>query len=130
MTTRAIGYLVALFPKDKNFMSRHKIDHKAFEIAVGWDRALNTFFAIVDEYDNESEDELPLVWLGTTVGEYSNAGEFLAILTTKLEPLGLASLVPQSLLSTLVQDQTVEGYGYEERPEVLRALVRPQSDRK
>lgn len=130
MTTRATGYLVALFPKDKNFMSRHKIDHKAFDIAVGWDRALNTFFAIVDEYDSESEEELPLVWLGTTVGEYPNASEVLAVLTTKLEPLGLAGLVPQSLLSTLMQDQTVEGYGYEDRPKVLRALVRSQSDNK
>ena len=130
MTTRATGYLVALFPKDNNFMSRHKIDHKTFDIAVGWDRALNTFFAIVDEYDSESEEALPLVWLGTTVGEYSDAREFLAMLTAKLEPLGLAALVSQSLLSTLMQDQTVEGYGYEERPEVLRALVRPQSDNK
>lgn len=107
-------------------MSRYKIDHEQLDIAVGWDRALNTFFAIVVravEYESDQEDDSPILWLGTTMNEYSDAKEFLAILAAKLEPLELTTVLPQSLLTTLMQDQTVEGSGFEERPKIVRAVV-------
>jgi hypothetical protein len=53
-------------------MSRHKIEPfaKRFEVTVGWDRPMNTFFAQVEDREVTDEDSDPvIVWVGTSHSE-------------------------------------------------------------
>jgi hypothetical protein len=53
-------------------MSRHEIESfaKRYEVAVGWDRPLNTYFAQVKDLEDTDEDSDPLiVWVGTSYSE-------------------------------------------------------------
>lgn len=53
-------------------MSRHQIEPfvKRYEVTVGWDRPLNTYFAQVEDLEPTDEDSDPLiVWVGTSYSE-------------------------------------------------------------
>jgi hypothetical protein len=63
-------------------VSRHSIATKdaAFEVAVGWDNALSTYFAIVERRtDNADDDDDPVIlWLGCKPRECPRAEDMVA----------------------------------------------------
>lgn len=53
-------------------MSRHELEPfaKRYEVTVGWDRPLNTYFAQVKDLQVTDEDDDPvIVWVGTSYSE-------------------------------------------------------------
>lgn len=52
-------------------MSRHDVESRdpRFQITVGWDNPLNTYFAQVEDTEAEDEDDPVVVWVGTSHGE-------------------------------------------------------------
>jgi hypothetical protein len=53
-------------------MSRHELEPfaKRYEVTVGWDRPLNTFFAQVKDLQvTDEEDDPVIVWVGTSYSE-------------------------------------------------------------
>lgn len=55
-------------------MSRYKIDSTKYFIAVGYDQALRTFFAVVEDPDLP-EEEYILLWVGTTYDEINSVSQ-------------------------------------------------------
>ncbi|MEO0684368.1 MAG: hypothetical protein AAFY76_04785, partial [Cyanobacteria bacterium J06649_11] len=64
-------------------MSQHIIKHQNYEIRLGWDAPLETYYASVVDLSDKVE-ELPVIWLGTSLNEYPEAGAFLDALNGKL----------------------------------------------
>ena len=66
-------------------MSRHSLPPRAdktglFEIVVGWDRALQTYFVIVfGPPADDTHDPAILLWRGSTIGELATPFEAIAI---------------------------------------------------
>lgn len=93
-------------------MSRHSLQPlpgrgSLYEIAIGWDRPLGTFFVIVfgapdDEPGNNAVEELPpLLWEGTAP----------AALATPEATIALASpyaFIPEGLAAQLAADREAE----------------------
>lgn len=87
------------------------------EIFVGWDRPLETYFATV--LQPGEEDDIVLVWLGTRIGEVSDASQILAA----IEPYADA---PDNLGAQLEEDRRAN-IGKPDSPHqaaVKRLLVR------
>ena len=81
-------------------MSRRQLKaREGFEVFVGWDPPLRTFFAQVYDLSIEDEDEQLLVWLGTSFRELESAGHTLTIIQTYTE----GEL--DSVLDALTEDQ-------------------------
>jgi antirestriction protein len=109
--------------KGKN-MSRHKIEHSQYEIAIGWDRALNTFFCTVSDPEAENDKEKMLIGMGTDVGEYQNARQFLEEVKQRITKHDIADIVfPDSFVERLKQEQRDEGEGFQERSSAIRKWV-------
>jgi hypothetical protein len=64
-------------------MSRHCIATEPFEIVVGWDTPLQTFFLEFFEVakDNDEEDKI-LLWLGTQPGELPTVADLESALAS------------------------------------------------
>lgn len=68
-------------------MGRITVQAKAgqnVQITVGWDRPLETYFATVLR-PGEDED-MVLVWIGTAIGEITNAANVIAAIAPYAEP--------------------------------------------
>jgi hypothetical protein len=83
-------------------MSRHEIEPfaKRFEVTVGWDRPMNTFFAQVEDRELTDEDSDPvIVWVGTSHSE---------ILQPEALQHHIARFVtiPQEIIDTLHADRS------------------------
>lgn len=91
-------------------MSRHELaslpEHQGISIAVGWDRPLSTYFAIVrtegDLVDEDGEEQDPfMVWIGTSYAEVDDP----AVVTDAVREF---AEVPERLLETLFADRDAE----------------------
>lgn len=75
-------------------MSRYSLkplSHRAdlFEVAVGWDAGLSTYFAIVFGAPEIACEPEVLLWRGRTFGEICAVGELIDIV------LGIAEVTPE-----------------------------------
>ncbi|MBE9117271.1 hypothetical protein IQ249_15325 [Lusitaniella coriacea LEGE 07157] len=105
-------------------MSKYQFNPQRYTITVGWDSPLNTFFATVCERGVENDFDEPTIWLGTQVGEYPNACQFLRVLRQQMNQIGITDTVwSHSFAQTLEQDQRCEGKGFKERPAEVRQFV-------
>ena len=100
-------------------MSRHSLTPRAdkaglFEIVVGWDRALQTYFIIVfGPPGDETQDPAILLWRGNVIGD----------LPTPFEALEIASCfadIPDRFAAQLEIDR-LAGSGAPDGPAQLRA---------
>lgn len=51
-----------------------------WEVVVGWDRPMATYFAQVHDLDSKSEEEGLVLWVGTQVGEIKTPEAFKELL--------------------------------------------------
>ncbi|MEM9805599.1 MAG: hypothetical protein AAF959_09995 [Cyanobacteria bacterium P01_D01_bin.56] len=65
-------------------MSRYQLPHNRYDIVVGWDRALETFFAIAADTEADSDSEEVIIWLGTTSHEFREVDLFLEAFVQEL----------------------------------------------
>lgn len=75
------------------------------EVAVGWDRPLATYFAIVsrkDEPGDEDDGHPVLLWLGTTYGEILDPASIIAAVAR-------FAILPDDLADRLAADRASEG---------------------
>jgi hypothetical protein len=84
-------------------VSRHDVPakHQAFEVTVGWDQPLSTYFAIVLRCDDDDDDPLddPVVlWLGGIPCEYPRAEDMIA-------PLMPYAELSEEMIAMLREDQ-------------------------
>jgi hypothetical protein len=104
-------------------MSRHILKHPHYEITLGWDAALETYFATVIALDNANEDE-PLIWIGTMLREYPELAAFLDRLVEALTTAGISGVeVPASLLKALAADRDREGRTFAEKSREIKRFV-------
>ena len=107
-------------------MSRHSLvplpEHGAiYEIAIGWDRALGTFFVIVfgtfdDDDSAPGGDELtPLLWEGAAPGALITPEATIAFAAPY-------AVIPDGLAALLAADRQAEG-GTVDRPAQRSALA-------
>lgn len=89
-------------------MSRHQFEHTDpntgtfYEIAVGWDRPLQTFFAQVFAFPNESAADEPILWTGLDHGQHPEPDAVLdAIRPYCPIPEGLAQTLHADRIATL-----------------------------
>jgi hypothetical protein len=61
-------------------MSRYTLTalDPALTVVIGWDRPLNTYFAIVTDERIDDDDEHVLLWLGTEFAEIPRAEDLVA----------------------------------------------------
>jgi len=69
-------------------MSRYEIEHGDYQIVVGWDSPMDTFFAQVDD-SRDKEAEEPLVWIGEEFGDFRDLETFNRALSQKLATNGI-----------------------------------------
>lgn len=86
-------------------MTQHQIKHDLYEIRIGWDTPLNTFFCSALD-PNQDDEEQVLIWIGTNFDEYQNARQFLDGLKQQMEKHGITDVIfPDSLVETLEREQ-------------------------
>lgn len=92
-------------------MSRYRIPHARYDIAVGWDPPLNTCYGII--VDTQAVDEeRTLLWLGDDWNQYPDVEDFCLQLGLAIEQLGLMGIhFPVGLPAQLALDQQREGIG-------------------
>ena len=69
-------------------MTRQQIDHGKYQISIGWDRAFDTYFAQVENTEDDLAEE-PLLWLGSEPGEYRELKTFRQSLAKELQAIGI-----------------------------------------
>lgn len=108
-------------------MSRHIIRHPQYEIVVGWDAALDTYFATVIA-PSQSEDE-PVIWLGTVPAEYPELRAFLDVLAGQLQSAGILDVdLSSTLVEQLLADSEQEGKEFSKKSsDIKRFLMRSKS---
>ena len=83
-------------------MSRYQLDSKQYDICVGWDQPMRTFFAIVQDPDlpeDEDSDEDDLIaWIGNSYDSIKSVKQLQGLLT----PYG--GTIPKDIASSLKQD--------------------------
>jgi hypothetical protein len=81
-------------------MSRYTIPalDPAFTIAIGWDRPLSTFFAIVTDERLNDDDDRVLLWIGTDTAEIPRADDLAA-------PLAPYAVLTEDHIATLRADR-------------------------
>ncbi|WP_289009531.1 hypothetical protein [uncultured Thermomonospora sp.] len=102
-------------------MSRHTIPNPpgtpdGREITVGWDRPLETFFAMAFDRppaDDPDGDDIEVFWHGTTRGEITTIDDLRAL----LDRHGIT--LPDHIADQLEQDRRAEGNGWAGRPAAL-----------
>lgn len=78
------------------------------EVAVGWDRPLATYFAIVSREDEPGDEDAKddgdpvLLWLGTTYGEILDPASIIAAVAR-------FAILPDDLADRLAADRASEG---------------------
>lgn len=79
-------------------MSRYKLvpKDKRYEVAVGYDNPLETFFATVIDLEKD-EEEADILWLGGTPGEVKQVTELI-------EPLKPYADIPNYVLERMLED--------------------------
>ena len=109
-------------------MSRNTIKYPPYEITLGWDAALETFFATVIALENADEDE-PLIWIGAMLAEYPELATFLDALKKELTMAGISGVdIPPSLIEKLAADRDREERTFAEKsPEIKRLVVMKKS---
>jgi hypothetical protein len=97
---------------NKVIMSRYEYEGKEeyYQIVIGWDNPLQTFFAQV--WDGRSRSEHPLLWLGTVPDEVSTA----EALAAQVEAYGE---IPPGIMARLRDD-----YDRRTSPTPLQLLTR------
>jgi hypothetical protein len=96
--------------KGDHAMSRHCIATEPFEIVVGWDPPLQTFFLQILDLTRDEEQEIVL-WLGTRPGELPTVADLEAALASH------ATLTPE-LRQTLEEEKARST-----KPTALQRLV-------
>jgi hypothetical protein len=92
-------------------MSRYRIPHIRYDIAVGWDPPLNTCCGIIID-TRAVDEERALLWLGDDWNQYPDVEEFCLQLALAIEQLGLTGIrFPAGLPAQLAWDQQWEGMG-------------------
>lgn len=90
-------------------MSRYRIPHSRYDIVVGWDPPLNTFYGIVVD-TQDVDEERTLLWLGDDWHQYPDLDTFCLQLALAIERLGLTGIhFPPELPTKLAFDQQHEG---------------------
>ncbi|NER93521.1 MAG: hypothetical protein F6J86_06740 [Symploca sp. SIO1B1] len=105
-------------------MSRHYIEHQRYNITLGWDRPLNTFFATIIDEEQKNDFDEPLLWMGVSPGEYTDIHHFLKLLKQTMQEQGIENVdIPESFADKLREDQMKQGQGFQERPTEIQNLV-------
>jgi hypothetical protein len=81
-------------------MSRHMISSSSprFEIIVGWDRPLNSYFAQVRDLKAVDEDDALVVWVGASFSEIETP--------EALQPhISRYAIIPREILAVLRADR-------------------------
>lgn len=103
-------------------MSRYRIPHARYDIAVGWDPPLNTFYGIIVDTQTVDE-ERALLWLGDGWNQYPDVKDFCLQLGLAIEQLGLTGMCfPPGLPAQLALDQQREGIGRERPAHLLQVI--------
>lgn len=97
-------------------MSRHGIEANdpRFEITVGWDHPLNTYFVQVEDNEAEDEDDALIVWVGTSYNEIQTPEALQAFIAQY-------GNIPQEVIKALRDDRaaTLDG-----GPSALQRMAR------
>jgi hypothetical protein len=85
-------------------MSRHELlprddANRPLDIAIGWDRPLNTYFIqVLDPTRDEEEPGFEILWKGTAFGEILSVDDAIALVTPWAE-------IPTDLRALLILDR-------------------------
>jgi hypothetical protein len=85
-------------------MSRHELTHRDdaddhLDIAIGWDRPLNTYFVqVLDPTRDEEKPGFEILWRGTSFGEILSADDAIALVSPWAE-------IPADLRALLILDR-------------------------
>ncbi len=81
-------------------MSRYELEPRdnadsPLEIAIGWDRPLNTYFVqVLDPTHDEEEPGFEILWRGTSFGEILSVDEAIALIVPWAEiPIDLRTIL-------------------------------------
>jgi hypothetical protein len=96
--------------KGNHVMSRHHVTTEPFEIVVGWDPPLQTFFLQILDLTRDEEQEI-FLWLGRQPGELPTVADLEAALASH------ATLTPE-LRQTLEEEKARST-----KPTALQRLV-------
>lgn len=69
-------------------MTQYSIKHQGYDIRVGWNAQMDTYFATVDD-GNDFGAAWPLTWLGSLPGEYRVFEIFYRDFLRQLESIGI-----------------------------------------
>ena len=111
-------------------MSRIEIEHDSFEIAIGWDSPLDTFFGTIIDPTAEEGNEV-VAWLGMTNGEYRDVDSFVRAFETRLDQLGI---VDKNLSTGQIdelqqaQDLNPPGAGMARKTDSMRSALKRFSE--
>ena len=86
-------------------MSRHELEQRdkaiaegQLEIAIGWDRPLNTYFVqVLDPTYDEEDARFEVLWRGNRFGEILSTDEAIAMITPW-------AIIPADLRAALIAD--------------------------
>lgn len=106
-------------------MSQHTIKHLHYEITLGWDAALGTYFASVIDF---SEEEYPIIWMGTTLSEYPEPGVFLDVLTEKLIEAEISDVTIPFTGKLLADERDAERVTFSKKAPEIQRLVAHKKD--
>ncbi|MEO0869823.1 MAG: hypothetical protein AAFY17_15575 [Cyanobacteria bacterium J06642_11] len=108
------------------FNSRHQIEHDKYDVWVGWDSSLDTFFATVEDLELDEEDGAILVWIGTVPGEYRDIQTFKTAFTVQLEANGIADATITDELAQQLQadyDKSPPGAGTMRKTQAMQSFL-------
>ena len=108
------------------FNSRHPIEHDQYDVWVGWDSSLDTFFATVEDLTLEDEEGSMKVWMGTVPGEYRDLRTFQTAFTAQLEVNEIINITITDELTQQLQadyDKSPPGAGMERKTEDFRDFI-------
>ena len=105
-------------------MSQHIIKHQHYEIRLGWDAALETYYASVV---NSSDEEFPIIWIGTSLNEYPEPGAFLNVLKRELIKAEILDVNIPLSIKELTKEKEAEGSTFSEKYSDIQRLVTSQS---
>ena len=79
-------------------MSRYAIEHPEYQVIVGWDEALETYFAQLEPSPGSDSEEL-LLWSGTSPGENQEVADIA-------QALKMYATIPSDVQLSLERDRS------------------------
>lgn len=108
------------------FNSRHPIKHDQYDVWVGWDSSLDTFFATVEDLTLDEEEGSMKVWMGTVPGEYRDLQTFETAFMAQLEVNGITDVTIADELAQQLQadyDKSPPGAGTARKTDELQDFL-------